>query len=280
MKLLLRGQFEMVYFLCSLYKEAEEIISYFHLKKNSYVSSFQEFYGDGIKLIISGTGKINVACAVGYIMSQNKPDKKDILINVGICGSDIRSEGEAFLVNKIIDIDSGQKYYPDIIIKHPFKEACLETGSKVVSHGNIKDLCDMEGSAFYKSASKFVCQHQIAIIKIVSDTANNELVTGEYIKRIIGKNLENIKLFIDCYAVSVSKEEFFSKQDDFIISGINENLKLTESQNIQFKKTYIALKLRGNLNKFNFEEFLNVRVKVKSESRRYFNELISEMWTS
>lgn len=270
----------MVYFLCSLYKEAEEIISYFNLKKISYISSFQEFEGDGIKLIISGTGKINAACAVGYIMSQGKPNKEDILINVGICGSDIRSEGEAFLVNKVIDVDSGQKYYPDIIIKHPFKEACLETGSKIVKHGDIKDLCDMEGSAFYKSASKFLYQHQIVIIKIVSDTANNELVTGEYIKRIIGKNLENIKLFIDCYVASVSKEKFFSEHDNFIISGINENLKLTESQNIQFKKAYIALKLRGNLNKFSFEEFLNVRVKVKSESRKYFNELISEMWTS
>lgn len=270
----------MVYFLCSLYKEAEEIISYFHLKKNSYTSSFQEFYGDGIKLIISGTGKINSACAVGYIMSQNKPSKQDILINVGICGSDIRSEGEAFFVNKVVDIDSGEKYYPDIIIKHPFKEACLETGSKVVKHGNVNDLCDMEGSAFYKSASKFVYQHQIAIIKIVSDTDNDELVTGEYIKRIIGKNLEDIKLFIDCYLASVPKEEFFTDHDNFVMSGINKNLKLTESQNIQFKKAYIALKLRGNLNKFSFEEFLNVKVKVKSESRRYFNELISEMWTN
>lgn len=270
----------MVYFLCSLYKEAEEIISYFHLKKNSYISSFQEFYGDNIRLIISGTGKINAACAVGYIMSQNKPSKEDVVINIGICGSDIRSEGEALLVNKIIDTDSGEKYYPDVIIKHPFKEACLETYSKVVKHGNIKDLCDMEGSAFYKSASKFVYQHQIAIIKVVSDTANNELITGEYIKRIIGKNLENIKLFIDRYAASVAKEEFFSEYDNFIVSGINENLKLTESQNIQFKKAYIALKLRGGLNKFSFEEFLNVRVKVKSESRKYFNELISEMWTS
>lgn len=270
----------MVYFLCSLYKEAEEIISYFHLKKNSYISSFQEFYGDGIKLMISGTGKINVACAVGYIMSQNKPNKQDILINVGICGSDIRSEGEAFLVNKVIDIDSGEKYYPDIIIKHPFKEACLETGSRVVKHGNIKDLCDMEGSAFYKSASKFVCQHQVAIVKIVSDTANNELVTGDYIKRIVGQNLGNIKLLIDSYAAAVSKEDFFSDCDNFIISRISENLKFTESQNIQFKKAYIALKLRDNLNKFGFEEFLNVKVTVKSESRKYFNELISEMWTS
>jgi len=270
----------MVYFLCSLYKEAEEIISYFHLKKNSYISSFQEFYGDGIRLIISGTGKINAACAVGYIMSQNKPNKEDMLINVGICGSDIRKEGEAFLVNKIVDIDSGQKYYPDIIIKHPFKEAYLETYSKIVKHGCIKDLCDMEGSAFYKSASKFMYQHQIAIIKVVSDTSNNELVTGEYIKRIIDKNLDNIRIFIDYYKASVSKEEFFNEQDNFIICGINENLKLTESQNIQFKKAYIALKLRGNLNKFGFEEFLNVRVKVKSESRKYFNELISEMWRS
>lgn len=267
----------MVYFLCSLYKEAEEIISYFHLKKNPYISSFQEFEGDNIKLIISGTGKANAACAVGYIMSQNKPRKEDVFINVGICGSDVRSEGEALLVNKIVDVDSGEKYYPDIIIKHPFKEAYLETYSKIVAHGDICDLCDMEGSAFFKSVSKFMYQHQIAVIKIVSDTSNKS-ITGDYIRKIIGRNLKKIKLFIDCYTASVSKEEFFTEYDKSIISSINENLKITESQNIQFKKAYIALKLRGNFDKFNFEEFLNVRVKVKSESRRYFNELISAMW--
>lgn len=268
----------MVYFLCSLYKEAEEIISYFRLKKNPYISSFQEFEGDNVKLIISGTGKINAACAVGYIMSKNKPKKEDLFINIGICGSDIRSEGEALLVNKIIDVDSGEKYYPDIVIKHPFKEAYLETHSKIVAHGDIYDLCDMEGSAFFKSASKFMYQHQIAVIKIVSDTSNNRIITGDYIKKVIYKNLKKIKLFIDCYISSVCKEEFFTENDKFIMSSINGNLKLTESQNIQFKKACIALKLRGGFNKFNFQEFLNVRVKVKSESRRYFNELISTMW--
>lgn len=268
----------MVYFLCSLYKEAEEIISYFHLKKNPYISSFQEFEGDNIKLIISGTGKVNAACAVGYIMSQNSTRKEDIFINIGICGSDVRNEGEALLVNKIMDVDSGEKYYPDIIIKHPFKEAYLETYSKVVSHGDICDICDMEGSAFLKSASKFMYQHQIAVIKIVSDTSNNRAITGEYIKKIIYKNLKKINLFIDCYISSIFKEEFFTEYDKSIILSINENLKLTESQNIQLKKAYIALKLRGDSDEFNFEKFLNVRVKVKSESRRYFNELISAMW--
>ncbi|KOF56669.1 MULTISPECIES: 5'-methylthioadenosine/S-adenosylhomocysteine nucleosidase family protein [Clostridium] len=270
----------MVYFLCSLYKEAEGIISYFHLKKISSISSFQEFEGDGIKLIISGTGKINAACAVGCILSQNNHEKSDIFINVGICGSDERSEGEAFFINKIKDVDSGEEYYPDIIIKHPFKEAYLETHSKVVKHGDIRDLCDMEGSAFFKSALKFMYHHQIAIIKIVSDTADNKLISGDYIKNIISKNLGNIKLFIDCYLASMTKNQFFSEKDKAVMSCIDENLKLTESQNIEFRKAYIALKLRGAFDKFDFQKFLNVRVTVKSESRKYFNELISAMWES
>ncbi|MFL0250518.1 hypothetical protein ACJDT4_08800 [Clostridium neuense] len=270
----------MVYFLCGLYKEAEEIISYFHLKKNSYISSFQEFDGDNVKLIISGTGKINAACAVGYILSQNKPQNNDLFINIGICGSDSREEGEAFFINKIKDVDSGEEYYPDILIKHPFKEAYLETHSRVVSHGQIPDLCDMEGSAFFKSALKFMYHHQIAVIKVVSDTSNNKSIDGDYIKKIVGQNLEKVKVYIDYYTESISKDEFFTEKDKFIMSTINENLKLTESQNIQFKKAYIALKLRGAFNKFEFEKFLKIRVKVKSESRRCFNELISAMWES
>lgn len=270
----------MVYFLCSLYKEAEEIISYFHLKKNSCVSSFQEFDGGDVKLIISGTGKINTACAVGYILSQNKPKNNDLLINIGICGSDSREEGEAFFINKVKDVDSGEEYYPDIIIKHPFKEAYLETHSRVVLHGQIPDLCDMEGSAFFKSALKFMYHHQIALIKVVSDTSNNKLIDGDYIKKIIGQNLEKVKTYIDNYVSSISKDKFFTEKDKYIISNINKNLKLTKSQSIQFKKAYIALKLRGVFDKFQFEEFLKIRVKVKSESRRYFNELISAMWES
>lgn len=268
----------MIYMLCSLYKEAEPIIELYKLKKNSSYTSFQVFEGDYIKLIISGIGKVNAACAVSYIISKNDIKSEDAFINIGTSGSSKRYLGEAVLINKIKDMDTLESFYPDILIKHKFEEGYLETYSNIVTQRKIDDLCDMEGSAFFKSAAKFMCVNQIFVIKIVSDNLTEKRLDGNHVKNCISKNLALISNFIENYLNSIDKVNFFNQDDEDIILAVTHSLRLTESQALQFKRAYIALKLRGGYSKFDFGDFVKMKVNLKIESKKYFKELIEAMW--
>ncbi|KHD37205.1 membrane protein [Clostridium acetobutylicum] len=267
----------MIYFLCSFYGEAEGIISYYKLRKEAVHSSFQIFSSEDIKLIISGTGKINAACAVGYIGSLKSKLSKDIFVNVGICGSRSRTVGECVFINKIKDVDTNKEFYPDILLKHDFEEGNLQTFSIPVTTGQVDDVCDMEGSAFFQSASKFFQKHEIALIKIVSDNANNVNVSGELVRNLIKKSMEKINSYIENYKMIFHEKNFLSDVCAGNIEKIVSRLRLTESQSIQLKKAAVAYKIR-NGKEFDFEGFLSLEVKIKNDGKKYFSNLIGSMW--
>ncbi|PJI09123.1 MULTISPECIES: hypothetical protein [Clostridium] len=267
----------MICFLCSFYAEAEEIISYYNLKKKFSPSSFQIFSKDDIKLIVSGVGKINAACAVGYIADSMGKCQNNIFINVGICGSKNRNIGEAVLVNKISDEDTLRESYPDIILKHNFEEGSLETFSSPVWDDSVIDICDMEGSAFFESASRFLEKHQIALIKIVSDNLDEIDMNSEYVKNLIKNNIDKINSYVEEYKKVFCGQKFLSDLCEKNMEKIINNLRCTESQDIQLKRAVTAYKIRNN-KEFDFSGFLNTEVKVKSEGKKHFSKLMDTMW--
>lgn len=267
----------MICFLCSFYAEAEEIISYYNLKMEFSPSSFQVFSKDDIKLIVSGVGKINAACAVGYIAGLTKEFGNDIFINLGICGSKHRNIGEAVLVNKISDVDTLKEFYPDIILKHDFEEGSLETFSSPVWDDNVIDICDMEGSAFFESASRFLEKHQIALIKIVSDNLNEIDINPKYVKNLIKNNVDKIDSYVGEYKKMFDGRNFLSDLCEKSMEKIISNLRCTESQDIQLNRAITAYKIRNN-KEFDFSGFLNTEVKVKSEGKKYFSKLMDAIW--
>ncbi|URZ07980.1 nucleoside phosphorylase-I family protein [Clostridium felsineum] len=267
----------MVYFLCSFYKEAEEIILYYNLKKEFSYSSFQIFCNEYIKLIISGIGKINAACAIGYIGRETVKNSEDIIINIGICGGRSRNIGEGILVNKIIDVDTKREFYPDIILKHEFEEGTLQTFTTPVVDGNVKDICDMEGSAFFECASKFFENHQIAIIKVVSDKADGSKVELKCLGELIKKNMSKVNSYIKNYENVFYKEKFLSDVCIRNMEKLVRVLRLTESQKIEIKRAMVAYKIRNN-KEFDFSGFLKLEVKIKNDGKKYFSKLINDMW--
>ncbi|KPU27105.1 hypothetical protein TR13x_06855 [Caloranaerobacter sp. TR13] len=268
----------MLYFICAFYNEAKPIINFYKLKRVNENKFFQVFENDDIKLIISGIGKINSAVALAHIVSKYGISDEDIIINIGICGSKSREIGEAVLVNKIHDIETGRDYYPDILIKHQFEEGTLETFSKPVVDFDIKDICDMEGSGFFKASSKFFSPHQIQLIKIVSDHLDGARLTGEFVEKLVEKNIITIDDYINKMKNSFVKKDLLNDWDKNMIDKISLVLNLTESQKIQFNKAYIGYKIRESKSPKFVENILNVRVQDKNESKREFKKLINKLY--
>ena len=119
----------MIYIFTALYCEAHILIRHFDLVKNTENIWFQEFCNEtaGIRLTITGVGEIAAATAVGSVCSVYRPERGDMLLNVGTCAYTADSDG-IFLCNKITEQATGRTFFPDMLYRHNFREKAVVTG--------------------------------------------------------------------------------------------------------------------------------------------------------
>jgi len=196
----------MIYIVTAMYAEAHPFITRFQLKKDSSHTRFQVFRSDeaGICLIISGTGSVPAAVAVGSLCTKYGPGQGDFLVNVGVCariagGGHASRTGDIFLCNKIREQTTGKTFYPDILYRHRFAEAQIITGAKPykkIEPGETEeadfDLYDMEAAAVYQAGAYYLGPHQMSFLKAVSDDGNTENVNPAQIEGLIGRHMETM----------------------------------------------------------------------------------------
>ena len=236
--------------VCAYLKEAKPLIEYFGLKKRN--DKFLIYENEKITLIISGQGKLNSAIATTFLLSTRNISH---IINFGIAGSSEYKIGEIFLINKIND-----KYFPDILVSHKFKESEIICFDEVVTEGNYK-LVDMESEGFFKAAIKFLKSHQIHLIKVVSDNLVCFRPSDEFMNNLISPHLEDIKDYI----ISLKEPQ---KIDLSIVEDIAKKYDLSFSQKEQLKNRVMYYLLNNlELPKIDFE-----KTNRKNDFRRIMNE--------
>ena len=165
---------DLITIYCALYAEAQYLIQYYELKKESGSRHFQVFSNEEkqIRLVITGIGKMNAAVAVAEISTIYPPKEADLLINFGSCASGEKVPlGSIIMINKITDVESGRTFYPDMIYEHPFTECEVETLAKTCERvqGESDVAYDMEAAAFYEAGNFYYGPHQMIILKVVTD---------------------------------------------------------------------------------------------------------------
>lgn len=268
----------MIYLCTASYIEAKPIIQWYKLKKNMTEKNYQLFEGVDIRLLITGVGMIEAACAVTYLITKYCMSKEDSLINLGIAGSNKTKLpiGTIVLVNKIIDYNTKKAYYPDIIYRHDFIEDTLITCSTPVYHQiNYAGLVDMEGTAIYQAANKFLSQHQIQIIKVVSDYLKPENITKELVEELINSSRYKISYYIDNLkekSSNIQVLDVFTEEENDIITRIMKNLHFSKAMRTEIKQYIVYYKIReGDISPLiNMEK---IQVKNKREGKIYFEQL-------
>ncbi len=182
---------DMIYIFTALYCEAHTLIRQLHLTKNQANTRFQEFYNeqDGIRLTITGVGEIAAATAVGSICTAFPPTEYDLLLNVGTCGH-AKNEDGIFLCNQIFEQATGRSFYPDMLLRHDFREAAVVTGMTLWDTGPDDEaagklLYDMEAAAIYQAGAHFFGPHQMLFLKIVSDCGSADKISEAQVKRLM-----------------------------------------------------------------------------------------------
>ncbi len=156
----------------ALHCEAGPLIERYRLKRRLDISAYQYYQGEGMALIVSGIGKVAMAGAVAYAQAQQRANHPSIWLNIGIAGHPRLPVGEARVIHKIGD-ESGRCWYPPLVAKPPCATDAVLTVTKPLPHypGNV--LYDMEASAFYETAVRFVTGELVQSFKVVSDNLEN-----------------------------------------------------------------------------------------------------------
>ena len=195
----------------ALKEEAQIILEHYKLKavneKTIYpiYKNAQETHW----LIISGIGRNNAAASTAYLYAYSNASKYTSWINIGIAGAGKGNYGDLYLVDKISTYQRRKSTYPSTLPKTALPKMHLFTSDIPISDYSNYELIDMEGSAFFDIASKLTPKEFICLMKVISDSPENNIkqITKSKISNLIKKNLLKI-IDVISYYERLSEEEF------------------------------------------------------------------------
>ena len=172
----------MLIWICALHCEAKPVIDFFRLKKSHDDSVFDLYRGDDMVCVVSGVGKIASAAATAWTAARFAREPALAWINLGISGAAQHEIGKLFLLDKVVDDDSGQCWYPAPVTPSTLPgSACLTLNSPGENYREDM-LFDMEASGFMQTALRFSSAELIQVLKVVSD--NRLQQTGRNRQRV------------------------------------------------------------------------------------------------
>lgn len=274
----------MIYVAAALTAEAKPLITYFKLKRDNEIKKYQVFKNEEIILIITGSGMMQGAIGTTYVLSSLNIREEDIFVNLGICGAvkEIFQVGDIVLCNKITNNGNGKSFYPDMLFRHKLKEGALESFFHVLDksmESEIKgELVDMEGAGIYEAASLFFSQHQINIIKIVSDYLDTTGITAEKVTHIVESGILSIDEWLnERKKFNVSDKEIFTLNEKNIMNVVEKNLRLTESMHYEFMELMKYHKLRNKNIEDAISKYSKIEIKDKREGKINFEKIRKEI---
>lgn len=281
----------MLYIVTAMYAEAAPFIKYYDLKRDKLMKRHELYMSEenDVCLLITKPGKISAAMAVTEMLVTHEPANEDFLVNIGVCGSCENTSNASgstkssdnnapiFICNDILDHDTGRHYYPDMLFKHPFSEAGIETCSVVVNDKSLvtMPLVDMEASAIYQAAVSFFSPHRMSFLKIPSDKLETSQVTKDTVTGVIEANLAMICEWIKSIADSsdnttlkpgssdcnTTHKPEFTQAEQALFDDITNKLNLSVTMKEQLRQLFIYRKLtKGNLDDISLPEIPEGRI--------------------
>lgn len=190
--------------------EARPLLSHYRLKKISRIKQLPVYQNQEktIFLIESGIGKIKSAAATAFLQAFTSNQQYTCYLNIGIAGAKTHELGEALLINRIQEGETQKKWFP-----RPFSIPGLSSTTLLTVNHAQKDypqdgMVDMEGSGYFQTASQFVSQEQVQLLKIVSDNHYEQQtnVKPKKVELLIEKNLDIIDQVVNLSLQLSSKE--------------------------------------------------------------------------
>ncbi len=187
--------FPYVHFVVALQCEAKPLVEYFGLKRRMDHSAFPVYEKAATTLTISGIGKTSAAAAVAYTQMLFGNLKYSVWLNIGIAGHRRPMLGQMFVVHKIVDEETGYRWYPPLLYRPSVSSAEITTVARPETEYAQDVLYDMEASGFYPTARRFSTSELIQCLKIVSDndSVSRQKINPKQVSLLVNANIEDIE---------------------------------------------------------------------------------------
>ena len=180
----------MLYIICAFEAEARALIDAYKLVKKQS-APFVIFESKDIKLLISKMGQENAKEACQHLIQSYNIQKKDTLLNIGICAAQEKYPiGSLLLVKTLSNQDTNHEL--KFLDSNLNKVSCYSS-EKVLDKPSQSDIAEMEALAIYETLSPHLTPENISFLKVVSDNFKPFKPNKQFIIDLIRNNLQDIQ---------------------------------------------------------------------------------------
>ena len=189
--------------ITALSDEAWPFIDRFKLASDENQSDLRVFSNETCSLLITGIGGNRVKSVLPVFLESISDFDNVVIFNVGIAGGhpDKTEIGEVYLVNKVTNDETVDKYSLTIPAKNGFTTMALTTVVKGITAGHVgyEGLVDMEAAIITATAISYLNIDKIAVIKVVSDHMDIADWSSLDVYEIIRSKLDSICALMELY---------------------------------------------------------------------------------
>ena len=189
--------------ITALPDEARPFIDRFRLASDENQSDLRVFSNETCSLLITGIGGNRVKSVLPVFLERISDFDNAVLFNIGIAGGhpDKTEIGEVYLVNKVNNDQTVDKYSLTIPVKNGFNTMGLTTVVKGITAGHVgyEGLVDMEAAIITATAVSYLNIDKIAVIKVVSDHMDIDDWSSLDVYEIIRSKLDSICALMELY---------------------------------------------------------------------------------
>jgi nucleoside phosphorylase len=229
---------------------------------------------------VSGIGKLKSATATAAVYSALSHDHSPLVANIGIAGAPTGfcELGSVFLVNKVRDVASNLRFYPDILIRHRFTEAALETyDAPVTSAPPVQALVDMEAAGFMQAATLLVAPSEIAVIKVVSDFCDGTRTTSTAAHELIVRHVSDISDHLDAMRQEVSEHPRLSASERELLDAVVAGSHFSQTQRLELTRALVHRKAKDLSFIDELKNAIAQPARAKPERSAVFQRLIEKL---
>jgi len=201
------------------------------------------------EVVVTGAGERAQECIARIGLNAD-----DYVLNVGICAGE--NKGRGYLINQVISMTSGRRFYPDILFDSGAEEKTVTTSPSVVTEVENDMLYDMESSIICESVLKVIPPSALAIYKVVSDNGGDFPSKNEITKMIRG-HIDEIRKIAEMLISQGVNESY-----GFLADEVYDEMHLTQYMRNELKdiEHYCAVSGRE-------DELLNLLRKMREEGK-------------
>lgn len=188
----------MINLVVALGSEAGPLVRHFGMSRDRGASGFRIYARDGMRLVVTGVGKINAAGGVAYLGGRDAALQRAWL-NVGLAGHESLAVGTGTVAHKITDRVLARSWYPQQVDDFPGIGAHVVTYDHAITDYPPSAVCEMEAAAFYSIAKRFGSSELIQCYKVISDNAASDIATVSptLARDLIGDNLKHVDSMVN-----------------------------------------------------------------------------------